>query len=241
MNMKCAICGSDKFHVDVDRQILSCTSCSFYCDLKALVRGTAVPQQQQPAYNPADFEIVGGVLKKYKGAAVNVVVPDGVIVIGDHAFYALKCLESVRLPKGVRTIESSAFHKCDNLKTIVLSDTLQEIGPDAFRECLALTSIILPEGLRKIGFGAFAYSPNLKSINIPNSVEQIGSTCFSGCDNLATITYSKNRFPIHTFDGSLFHRRTPEGQHSLIRNKTCPNCLGELGMFKKCKKCGKSW
>ena len=309
MNMKCAICGSDKFHLDIENQILSCSACSFYCDFKALVRGSAAPhaqaQPQRPAYNPADFEIVGGVLKKYKGAAVDVVVPDGVIEIGENAFAGQKYLQSVRFSNGVKRIGESAFRDCANLSTLQMPDTLTEIGGSAFCGCLNLTRIDLPKNVVKIGGGAFwnctnlkeiglpdslksignlafescksltkmilpgsleeigeaalAYCSNLVSINIPRSVERITKTSerhsppsnptwysyyfrtFDGCDKLSQVTYPSDRFTFELFRGSLYYRQHPEGRKILIRAKTCPDCKGKLGMFKKCQKCGKMW
>ena len=279
MNMKCVICGSDKFHLDVDQQILSCTDCSFYCDFKVLVRGGAAsqPHAQRPAYNPDDFEIVGGVLKKYKGAAVNVVVPDGVIEIGTKAFFSLKYLESVKLPKGVKTIGPHAFEYCQRLKSVELPDTLEVIDGSAFSGCTSLmnihlpkrlqlisgkafyncdslVNIHLPEGLKTIGGSAFQCCKSLKSINIPNSVEVIAATwetwgssdyernrCFDGCDNLEFITYPTDRFSVHTFDGSLFYRLTPEGKSECIRKRQCPVCKSTLNLFRKCNHCNRSW
>ena len=258
MNMKCAICGSDKFHLDIENQILSCSACSFYCDFKALVRDSAAPhaqaQPQRPAYNPADFEIVGGVLKKYKGAAVDVVVPDGVIEIGTKAFHNLIYLQSVRLPRGVKTIGNNAFSYCRNLRAVELPDTLETIQSEAFWACEKLKDISLPQGLKLIGGSAFSHCKSLESIVIPDSVETICTTnitwgsgsrdvdwCFRDCDSLTHITYPKNRFTIRNFYGSLYYRRDPIGQNTYIREKKCPDCKGQLGMFKKCKNCGKTW
>ena len=250
MNMKCAICGSDKFHLDIENQILSCSACSFYCDFKALVRGRAAPhaqaQPQRPAYNPADFEIVGGVLKKYKGAAVDVVVPDGVIVIGESAFKDLQYIESVQLPEGVQKIEDFAFRGCERLKLVELPSTLIEIRQLAFCGCRKLEKIILPKNLKTIGLGTFAECGNLESIMIPASVAQIGlsyggTNAFEGCNKLSSITYPTGRFSIDTFKGSLFYRRHPDGQKQLVREKKCPNCMGDLNVLKRCKNCGTSW
>lgn len=309
MNMKCAICGSDKFHLDVENQTLSCSACSFYCDFKALVRGSVAPQYQtqpqRPAYNPADFEIVGGVLKKYKGAAVDVVVPDGVLEIGENAFAAQKYLQSVRFSQGVQRIGVSAFSGCTNLRTVLLPDTLTEIGVKAFLGCVSLTRIdlpknvvtiekdafwdcknlreislpnslksignsafysckslirvILPGSLEEIGEAAFKDCSNLESINIPPSVERITKyserhsppsdptwfsyyfRTFENCDKLSQVTYPTDRFTIELFRRSLFYRQHPVGRQNMIRAKTCPDCMGKLGMFKKCQKCGKMW
>lgn len=250
MNMKCAICGSDKFHLDIENQTVSCSACSFYCDFKALVRDNAAPKAQsalqRPAYNPADFDIVGGVLKKYKGAAVDVVVPDGVVVIGERAFEYLQYIESVHLPEGIKKIEDFAFRGCERMKLVKLPSTLIEIRQLAFYGCKKLGKITLPENLKTIGLGAFAYCENLESITIPKSVEQIGlsyggTNAFEGCNKLSSITYPTGGFSIDTFKGSLFYRRHPDGQKQLVREKKCPNCMGDLNVLKRCKNCGMSW
>ena len=59
-----------------------------------------------------DFEIKNGVLVKYTGAGGDVVIPDGVTGIGDHAFSQCKSLTSVTIPDGVTSIGDCAFLGC---------------------------------------------------------------------------------------------------------------------------------
>lgn len=49
----------------------------------------------------ADFEIVNGELKKYKGQSTNVTIPDGVTSIGNAAFWYCSNLESITIPDSV--------------------------------------------------------------------------------------------------------------------------------------------
>lgn len=66
----------------------------------------------------SDFEIENGVLKKYKGSASSVVIPDSVTSIGDRAFY-----------------------RCSGLTDITIPDSVMSIGWDAFGNCMGLTTI----------------------------------------------------------------------------------------------------
>ena len=222
MNMKCAICGSDKFHVDVNQQRLSCTSCSFYCDLKALVRGSAAPQTIQPAYNPTDFDIIGGVLKKYKGAAVEVIVPSGVKEIGKGAFADLKYITSIMLPDGLEVIRACAFRGCSNLRRINIPSSVEVIEQS------------------QVDIGG---SDTFHYVN--------KNECFSGCNNLNEITYCADRISFSVFEGTpYFEKNDPAAKYLALaeanRKKAhetgcCPKCNVKLNFFKKCPNCGRSW
>ena len=60
---------------------------------------------------PSDFEVEDGVLKKYKGAGGDVVIPGnlGITSIGSSAFSFDKNVTSVRIPDGVTSIGGNAF------------------------------------------------------------------------------------------------------------------------------------
>ena len=66
------------------------------------------------------FEIVDGVLRKYKGTATEVVIPDEVTSIGMHAFYNCSSLISVTIPEGVKKIGEGAFYGCSSLTSITI-------------------------------------------------------------------------------------------------------------------------
>ena len=94
-------------------------------------------------------------IPSYYNASKEVVIPDGVKIIGRGACFGL-----------------------NNIQKITLPDSLEIIGEDSFRLSCKLSSMELPEGLLIIGPTAFADCIALEDINIPDSVEQIGYKAF---------------------------------------------------------------
>ena len=75
-----------------------------------------------------DFDIVNGILIKYKGPGGDVVVPEGVTSIWTGAFYGCSSLKSITLPEGVTRIGGSAFSGCRSLTSITLPESVTSIG-----------------------------------------------------------------------------------------------------------------
>ena len=65
-------------------------------------------------YYEEDFEVEGGVLLKYQGQEEDVVIPDGVYVIGNRAFEGCSGLKSVKIPNSVKVICKDSFKDCEN-------------------------------------------------------------------------------------------------------------------------------
>lgn len=139
------------------------------------------------------FKAVDGVLYSKNGAVLLrvpggrdddvFVVPDGVRVIGDSAFYHEYSETSVGprrviLPEGVTVIREYAFCGCSNLESVTLPSTLKTIDACAFSDT-GLTQIDLPDGLEEIGDCAFT-DTKFTSIRIPESVECIRGGTFAG-------------------------------------------------------------
>lgn len=99
------------------------------------------------------FVISNGVLKEYRGLESNVVIPDGVEVIGPSAFTERSGIRSISFPHTLNTIGSHAFYNCSDLESVSLPDGLVEIGNYAFGKCKKLKNIAIPDSVVIFGEG----------------------------------------------------------------------------------------
>lgn len=159
----------------------------------------------------AELIIENGELKKYNGRG-DVVISDGVTVIGEAAFWNSD-ISSVKLPKGLKKIKDSAFAGCRGLKEMELPDSVLSIGKSAFArsgiETIRLSSklkqiprdafhssalheIVLHNGVKSIADNAFSYCRKLKKVVLPNSLEKIGYHAFENDISLQEINLPPN-------------------------------------------------
>ena len=101
-----------------------------------------------------EFFIVNKVLISYKGSDENVIIPEGVVKIGERA-----------------------FNGCSTLVSVTIPETVTEIGVEAFLCCRNLKNITFPDQLKTIRTGAFSGS-GLETINGGNNIEYIESVAF---------------------------------------------------------------
>ncbi len=111
-------------------------------------------------------------------------------------------IESVIIADGVMSIGNNAFYDCDKLVSVVVPSGIVSIGNGAFRDCYALESLVLPEGVVSIGDAAF-YSSSIENITIPSSVNYVGTEAFGWCTDLEKIiveqgnkNYSSDEFGV---------------------------------------------
>lgn len=143
-----------------------------------------VPQKKEvTAESVFDFDVSSGTIKKYKGKATDVVIPEkikGVLVkeIGQRAFGAKK-LTSVVIPEGVEKIDQGAF--MGNLFTsIKLPSTVKRIEQLAFGANTKLSKVELNEGLEYIGQQAFMKDKSLTGeVIIPSTVKTVMTSAFN--------------------------------------------------------------
>lgn len=140
----------------------------------------------------ADFVVRGGVLEKYNGAAMEVVIPNSVKIIGDEAFQNCKGITSVVIPDSVKEIGRYAFNNCAELESVTMANSVQKIGYCAFRDCRSLTALTIPDSVREIDNDAFAGCSALTAIVIPASVQLIGIEAFYNCKSLRTVEFKGN-------------------------------------------------
>ena len=89
--------------------------------------------------NTSDFLIENGFLHRYNGPGGDVVIPEGVIAIGNFAFSGCEGLTSVVIPDGVQEINSYAFSGCTSLTSVVIPEGVTKIDGWAFHGCKHLT------------------------------------------------------------------------------------------------------
>lgn len=116
-----------------------------------------------------------------------VILGEGLRVIGNSAFRSCINLRSVSIPGSVSVIKDSAFRSCDSLTDIALPADLKLLGSRAFCACSGLRTISIPGGLRRLEEASFADCRSLETVFIGEGVESIGSKVFFGCRNLKNL------------------------------------------------------
>ena len=142
--------------------------------------------------NESGFIISNGILERYEGHSVNVVIPAGVKKIGENAFFSFETIETVIIPKGVTEIGYNAFCWCASLQSIILPDGLKRIGYRAFCSCLELNSVEIPNSVTEIGDNAFEDCCQLSEITIPGGISAIPDCLFLNCIDLQKVNIGNN-------------------------------------------------
>lgn len=126
------------------------------------------------------FQITGTTLKKYtpEPEETKIIVPNGIEVIGRHAFSRAKNIVSVVLPESVRIIEEGAFDCCDNLVSVNVPYGIKVIADSTFMNCDSLDNIFLPDTVTEIEGFAFSGCKSLDSFHISENVTEIGRYSF---------------------------------------------------------------
>ncbi|GHV66562.1 hypothetical protein AGMMS49928_01550 [Spirochaetia bacterium] len=136
----------------------------------------------------------------YKGSAKNIIIPETlyglpVTVIGGSAFYE-KDLTSVVIPDGVITIGNRAFSN-NKLASVTFGKSVTTIDGDnssggAFSNN-QLTSVTIPDSVTTIRLYAFSNNP-LTSVTLGKGLTIIQHGAFGG-NTLTTITIAKDVLP----------------------------------------------
>lgn len=134
--------------------------------------------------NTGEFVIEKGVLVKYIGTELRIIVPAGVSAIGSYAFAWNSNILSVFLPESVTEIGDSSFKECKKLQRVYVKGELTSIGNSAFNGCEMLERIEFPSSLFVIGRFAFMNCRKLTDVTGVPLVKKIGTCAFFGCEAL---------------------------------------------------------
>lgn len=129
----------------------------------------------------------GLTLSKYSGNGEHVVIPDGIVIIGQRAFYKCKSVKTVTIPSSVKTISEEAFMKMENLEEVLFSEGLETIENQAFSECKNLRKADLPNSLKKMEFAVFYGCVKLEKIEFGKKLKKIEADITCRCDSIKSL------------------------------------------------------
>lgn len=124
-------------------------------------------------------------------------VPSTVKKIGDYSFYQHKDggVGNIVFNEGLVEIGQRAFYECTALTTLRFPSTLKVIGEGAFN-CVSSVGCIqqvnFNEGLEVIGGSAFVGAYFKDAFSLPSSIKEIGSYAFANCTAITKFTFPKS-------------------------------------------------
>jgi len=153
---------------------------------------------------PQGVTVIGNHAFYLCGDLQTITIPEGVTDIGYWAFDGCKKLSSITLPKSLTSMGDSVFSGCSSLKTVTFNTTNLTIIPiAAFSGCISLTRVVIPEGVVTIDENAFSYCLNITTVVLPATIKEIAHCAFAVCSALTTITIPDSVTSIQ-FDDVVF-------------------------------------
>lgn len=145
--------GVFKFEIDVDKKIDAglydangVMLCSWE-DSGINPEKNYVPYGGSPDYFIDAINSAYYVINKKYPSVINIVIPNNVSQIGNHAFangnngHSVYAVENVFIPNSVTKIGNMSFSYCETLKYVSISNNITSIGSKAFYTCTSLTSV----------------------------------------------------------------------------------------------------
>jgi hypothetical protein len=150
-----------------------------------------------------------GFFARTKTKITSLIIPSGVIKIGDAAFLGQDMLISAVLPDTVISIGWEAFNECSKLSSIRLPQGITLLSGNVFRNT-NFSTFVVPEGVTMIEANAFANCKSLTSVTFPSTIKNIGRGAFVNCTSLTTVTFPETISSItwrsnHDAPGDTFH------------------------------------
>ncbi|MDE6274894.1 MAG: leucine-rich repeat protein, partial [Clostridiales bacterium] len=150
-----------------------------------------------------------------------VVIPEGVKVIGNYAFAGLTALTKVTLPSTIEKVSLGAFYGCTALTQVEGSEHIKFINNNAFYgtaigsitfgriiaigdsafEGAPIQNITLPASAQSIGKRAFANNTACTELNILADQVKLGDEAFLGCNKLSSASVNAAVVPTGLFSG----------------------------------------
>ena len=100
-------------------------------------------------------------------------IPDGIRVIANNAFYEQNFATSITIPDSVEYIGDYAFYDCSFLENLTIPENVKSIGANAFMGCKKLKELTFPASVEYVGFQQ--YLTTLQSLTFLNPNCEIGN------------------------------------------------------------------
>lgn len=147
----------------------------------------------------------------------SIVIPNGVVEIGDFAFCDANNLTKITIPSSLTKIEDNTFSQTKSLVEIVVSEENQMYSAVngilfnknknrliKYPEAKTDTVYEVSEGVTRIGSAAFFGASNLEKIKISSTVTDIGKAAFAGTSRLKNILVDANN-KTYTISGGVLY------------------------------------
>jgi len=129
----------------------------------------------------------GKVKHRLTYAVTELVLPEGLEIIGESAFKRMIALKAIDFPESIEQIEAYAFYACGTVSSLSFGNNLKYIGDQAFCYSSA-EKVILPESVEYVGSAAFAQCSSLVELRFPKNIILIGSEVVDyGCTALKAV------------------------------------------------------
>lgn len=130
---------------------------------------------------------------QYKNQIEQVIIDDGIVSLGNYAFYNYTALKTVVIPRGLKKIGARVFYGCTNLSSLSTTNSYQD-------------KIIIPGTVQSVGTYAFCGCENITKLEIQEGVVSIGAAAFQDCVELDIDNISLPQYSIKSISNSTFTR-----------------------------------
>ena len=107
--------------------------------------------------------------------------------IGRRAFAACASLEELVLPSGVVSIGDGVLFGCESLRTFVLPEAVNDLPPMALVGASALEDVSLHDGVRSLGEYSLTGIGGIAELELPSSLREIGTGAFEGWSSMQSV------------------------------------------------------
>ncbi len=144
------------------------------------------------------------------------VIPNGIVSIGEYAFYMCVNTTSVSIPNTVNEIHHNAFAFCEALDEFIcqggaftseLGIMYTDSGKTLERvPCSFKGDFTLKSGVEHISFGAFISCGEIESLTLPESVRSFDKGAFSHLIGLVSFSVSDDNTSFSSKEGALLDK-----------------------------------